>query len=447
MVLKTIDSPGQASLKVGYGILLAALLVRGAVCFSSLDHYSQDADAYLAIAKTLAQTGVFGITSGDGSPNPTAYRPPLYPYLLSWMVGLGKYLPHGIAALHTLLGTVTVLCTYRSSRRLLGEVRRHRGSILAAGLVLVDPVLLQQSRETMTETLATALAGLVIWWWVRHSERSSQFETAFVLGGLLAMAYLCRPTFLVWGALLCVSTAIAQPYLRANMLVRLGRAAVVGAVLLSAVGFWAYRNSRVIGHPVWATSHGGYTLLLGNNPMFYDYLKNGKSGSIWDTDSFFLAYSHRYDGDPTTETFWQTKWQTPGEIPAEITESQDDRVSYEAARATMRRDPGTFFWSCLVRVGRLWSPLPHRTEGRSWWITIPIATFYLALFVAAAIGTWKLGRDVFATKWWPILTLFLTLSAVHAFYWSNIRMRAPATIGFAILAAAVIRLPEAELEQ
>ena len=32
--------------------------------------------------------------------------------------------------------------------------------------VLIDPILVQQSTQVMTETLATALATAAIWWWI-----------------------------------------------------------------------------------------------------------------------------------------------------------------------------------------------------------------------------------------------------------------------------------------
>lgn len=436
------ESPSQSSFRIAITICVIALAVRGLVCFGSVDQYAQDPDAYQAIAETIANQGVFGITRVNGEADPTAYRPPLYPYLLSWLTKLGPYVAYGIAALHTILGVLTVLCTYRASRRLLNEVHESRGSILAAALVIVDPVLLQQSRWTMTETLATFLASAIIWWWVRWSEMSNKIETAFVLGALLALAYLCRPTFLVWGAMLCVGTAMAKPYLPTDPFMRLGRATLVTVVLCAAVGYWTIRNQRQVGHPVWATTHGGYTLLLGNNPMFYDYLKNGESGSTWDANRFFLAYSHRYDGDSETADFWSRDWQEVGKIPPEITEHEDDQVSYQAAVATIARQPGMFVWASLIRVVRLWSPLPHRTGQRTSVMTMGIGLFYLCLWVAVVVGVWKLGRLLWAAKWWPILTLVFTLTAVHAIYWSNIRMRAPAMPGLAILAGALIRKEE-----
>lgn len=435
-------SPSRISRQVGIAIVLLALLVRGFVCFRDVEQYSADPDAYRVIAETLANTGVYGMTSASGKTRATAYRPPLYPYVLSQFVLGGKLSLYAIAALHTFMGCVTVLCVYRASRRLLGENHSTRASILAASLVIVDPVLLQQSTLVMTETMATAIASLVLWWWVRHWESPSTIGTAVALGALLAVAYLCRPTFLVWAVMLTGCVAVANSHAGNNIRWRIGRAAIVAAIILLAVGFWTLRNVRKIGHPVWATTHGGYTLLLGNNPLFYDYLRTGGFGTTWDAEPFLVAYSHRYDADPTTKAFWIKRWESDATITANVTEHEDDRLAYEAAKATIMRQSGTFVWSCIIRVARLWTPIPHLTPARHWTIPCAIGFYYVVLYLAVGIGLWRLGGEVMAAKWWPVWSLVLTLTFVHAFYWSNIRMRAPVIPALAIMAAATIRRPE-----
>jgi hypothetical protein len=430
------------SRQAAIAIVLLALLVRGFVCFRDLEQYSADPDAYRVIAETLANTGVYGMTSASGKTRATAYRPPLYPFVLSRLVLDGKLSLHAIAALHTLLGCVTVLCTYRAGRRLLGEIHSTRASILAASWVIVDPVLLQQSTLVMTETMATAIASLVLWWWACHAEGVSAIGTAVALGALLAIAYLCRPTFLVWAVMLTVCVALANSHVSKNKSWRAGRAAIVGAIILLAVGFWTVRNVRRIGHPVWATTHGGYTLLLGNNPLFYDYLRTGGFGTTWNAEPFLVAYSHRYDADPRTEAFWKKRWDARGTITVNVSEYEDDRLAYDAAKATIMRQSSTFVWSCVVRVARLWSPLPHRTPERSSTIIFAIGIYYALFYLAVGIGLWRLGGEIKAAKWWPVWSLVLTLTLVHALYWSNIRMRAPVIPALAIIAAATIRRPE-----
>ena len=41
---------------------------------------------------------------------------------------------------------------------------------------------------------------------------------------------------------------------------------------------WAWRNARIFGEPVWSTTHGGYTLALANNPVYYAEVLDGPAG-------------------------------------------------------------------------------------------------------------------------------------------------------------------------
>ena len=93
----------------------------------------------------------------------------------------------------SLLFSGTVLLTYLLARRLaLG-----RWSALAAVAVAADPILLNQSCVVMTETLATLLAALGLYCLVRLGDPPG-IVSSLLAGGALALAALCRPTFLPW---------------------------------------------------------------------------------------------------------------------------------------------------------------------------------------------------------------------------------------------------------
>jgi hypothetical protein len=439
-------------LKQPIAIFLFALAIRGVVCYWNFAQFSADPDAYARIAATLAETGVYGLTGLDNQPKPTAFRPPLYPYLLAKLVSDGQVSPWAVACLHTVLGAITVLCTFLIYRRLVGQPAGERFALLAALLVTVDPILVQQSSFVMTETLATALASVVIWAWIRCGDSECARSRGSVgcavgLGLLLALAYLCRPTFLVWAVLLG-GAMLLRPAIAWKR--RFTWAALVLLPIAIALFLWTERNRHAVGHPVWATTHGGYTLLLANNPSFYDYLQQGGWGEAWDAQPFLRAYEHRYDGDPNTEAFWLTGWSneqthdprtakeeiSSAEPDRNITEYEDDRVCYLAARATIEREPRTFVWSCLVRLARLWSPLPHHTPGRSWLKVIAIGIYYSLFYVAVLLGMRRIGRSLLTSPWWAVWTLAIALSLVHAVYWSNLRMRAPIIPALAVIAAA-----------
>ncbi len=430
------------------GIIVLALVVRGGVVLSNLDQFDQDPDAYRVIAETLSETGVFGLPAGNDagsgtepSAKPTAFRPPLYPYLLSWLTVDHHINDWLVGLLHLGLGVLTAVCTLSIASQLIDGGRFGIASILAAVLVMIDPILVQQSTLVMTETIAAALATLVVWFWVCRWVPSPTLANALMFAVLLALAYLCRPTFLVW-AVLMLPAILFSP--QSCWTRRVACTVAAAMIMVLAVGLWTVRNWNAVGHPVWATSHGGYTLLLANNPSFYDYLRHGKFAEAWDAEPFLNAYAHRFQGDPTSEAFWQTDWSNPAQTlpePRPLNEHEDDQWSYQAAKATIAREPSMFVWSCFVRIGRLWSPMPHHVAGRSWPPIVIVTLYYLAFWIATLIGLYRIGRSVLTPAWWAMITLAITLSAVHTIYWSNLRMRSPMIPSLAVFAAAGLVRP------
>ncbi len=412
-------------------LVLGAISLRVLACLASPTSLDADPDAYGALAITLAQTGTFGLTDSQGIAHPTAFRPMLYPWLLSFVVSDDHLNRIAVICLHALLGGLTVWLAVLASRRLIGGT-----GWIAGLLVAIDPILLQQSTLVMTETLAAALGAAVIWWWTTREESpqglSRAIRFALVLGVLLSLAFLCRPTFLVWAGLLVPACLFLQEPLSK----RVTRAAIVMVLMVFTVGVWTARNQRQFGRPIWATSHGGYTILLANNPMFYDYLRTRSPGEVWNPETFFLAWSHRYDGDVTSAEFWEKDWSDTQPSSNQATETRDDDLANQAAKATIRREPMMFAWSCVVRFARLWSPMPHMTSGRAGMLVFAVGAYYVLVYVMCAVGLAKQGRQAFSPKWWAFWLLVVTLSGLHTIYWSNLRMRSPATCGLAVLAAA-----------
>ena len=440
------------SVRVGFFLAIGALLVRGGVCWQSLDKYRDDPDAYRSIAETLGTKGVLGLTAENGQAIATAFRPPLYPTLLSWFVQDQQLPSTAVACLHILMGVATVLFTYCAAVSMLPRDARFWGPALAAILVMVDPLLLQQSRLVMTETLAAMLVSVTLWWWACCRHKLHGALSGMTLGTLMSLAFLARPTFVAWAFLLVFATLVADLCTfktgsgrdwKKRLWSGLPFSLAVVAVLVVVIGAWALRNLRAVGDPVWATTHGGYTLLLGNNPYFYDFLQNGSADGRWDSEAFQIAYSHRYDGDPKTRDFWQRDWgerrlvQDPA-VVAVVSERSDDLLAYNAAKGVISRQPKMFLWSSGVRVLRLWDPFPNLLRERSAWGVTLIGSYNCCLYIGMLIGCIRLGRSFFSVKWLPVWTLFVTLTLVHAVYWSNIRMRAPAVPAMALLASAAV---------
>jgi len=423
----------------GAAVLAIVVAVRGGVLLMPTA-LEADPDGYRAIAGNLLEHGTFG--HGE---IPTAYRPPLYPLLLAPLLALGPLGRGAIGLLHLGLGLATVWLAWGLAARWgLGR----RAALAAALLVACDPLLLSGSALVMTETLAALLAVVSLACLSGASERPTPWRLA-ATGACLALAILCRPTFLPW----TLAAALVLPWLAActggRAPVRTGARALAWFVLPVALVLapWAVRNQVQLGRPIVTTTHGGYTLLLGNNPYFYDSLRTAPWGAIWLADKLqedlaALTPSRRTAAD---------------ELVA-------DRIAYRLAWQTIRDQPATFVYACAVRVGRLWSPLPHRVSpqegGVMRWLRYAVALWYVVELPAALLGAivlWRgsfrevlihsieapLGRSFPARAaalgrfgaFWGLL-LAASLSALHTLYWSDMRMRTPLMPAIALAAAA-----------
>lgn len=436
-------------------VVAAAAVVRIAALAFIPGALATDPDGYRQLAENVMQHATFGF--GDV---PTAYRPPLYPLLLVPCLVFGPHARTAIAGLHVALGVATVWLTDRLGRRWgLGNY-----SLAAAALVACDPILLHQSTLVMTETLAALLAVVGLNVLSAAADRPSGLRWA-TAGACLGLAVLCRPTFLLFSLL----AALALPWFAATAAQRLKGFLAFVAAFAVVLAPWALRNQVYFGRPIVATTHGGYTLLLGNNPGFYEYLRTGKQGSLWDATQFNRDWAGR----------------APRSGPA--AELANDRRAYAEARQWIAREPRLFVYACLVRIGRLWQILPHQTNPNEAasrrGLRYLVGLWYSVELPLALMGVmWLLGRRVApeqksvprptnATGWpgdladavarRPALTLTLprrgwrlktwlwgvllagSFMAVHAVYWTNMRMRAPLMPAVALAAVvAAVELAE-----
>jgi 4-amino-4-deoxy-L-arabinose transferase-like glycosyltransferase len=465
---------------VGSAVLVVcfALVVRFSMLSLTARALQKDPDGYMRLAVNLVEYGTLG-----NKQTPTAYRPPLYPLVLtpcvSFSANNAATLMIAIMALHLLLGVATVGLVFLLGRWWgLGRI----AAAIAALLIACDPILLACSSLVMTETLATflATAGLVAltwverqrlgWQWNGHPNtealvesqrprwlpkasapsgsppRSVDSRLLTIAGVVLGLASLCRPAFLLWtlaaGVVLWWQAFRERPRVGGNgrgltVLRRIaGSLLVPAAFALGAIivlSPWAIRNQLQFGRPILTTTHGGYTFYLANNRIFYNWLGYGRWGSVWSADPF----NDKWDSQRTGS------------------ELHDDRYAYSLAWQAIRAKPGTFLYACLVRIGRFWSPLPHRLMADESPLRrlsrYVVGLWYTVVFLLAIVGAWRLHRSsrrsfaeeaaIFESPkrfrpWRWGLLLIACLMVAHVVYWTDMRMRAPIMPVVALFAAA-----------
>src|SRR5512135_2932676 len=112
-------------------VVAVGVLARLALMVPGFGHRADPA-AYLVLARSLAEGKGFALGG-----RPTAYRPPLYPILLTPLVAtLGDQLAWGVAALHLVLGAGTVAVTALAGR---GWGLSPARALIASAIVACDP--------------------------------------------------------------------------------------------------------------------------------------------------------------------------------------------------------------------------------------------------------------------------------------------------------------------
>ncbi len=392
--------------------LLAAGIRAGVlyVDFTHSHHLSEDRDAYLDISHQLATGHGFSLSS---SGKPTAFRPPLYPLLLAGIEVSGAGL-YGIALLHFVLSTLTVYFTYRLSRKFLPE----KFAIGVMALIAVDPLLLQYTSLVMTETLFVFLFTVLIDQVVPDKKNGPSSEPvsylkSFTTGVLFGLCALCRPTIWAFGILWLLSHLVSF-ILKRNQN-RSGTffsiPLITGIILV--VSPWMIRNVIQFNKPVFTTTHGGYTLLLGNNSVFYDEVVSQKWGTVWSYESL---------------KNWQDSLESEmANQPEPVkTETERDQWMYQKAFEEIRNNPNSFLSACLLRLGRFWNitPTGPSAGGVSQQIRFGIGIYYALILTGMVIGILSLKKSEWS-NWVPIILSLLAFSVVHLFFWTNMRMRAP----------------------
>jgi hypothetical protein len=454
--IRRIDRGGLAA------ILLVAIALRGLLIWLRADELTADRDAYLGLARSVAEARGFCV---PGSTVATAFRPPLYPLMLgSLMVAV----PAGVAValINGLLGVAAVWATWRASQCLgLG-----RAGLLGALLVGVDPLLLQYTAQPMTETTCAGLVALMLLAMVSDHWHAARREGT--VGALFGLLVLCRPTFLPFAGLMVVvwilerwrdsfvglrtaelktenaatnasTSSNPQSEIRNlqshdadigkadNKSIRLGHRRGlpwrVAAGTLLVVAPWVIRNQLVFGRPLLTTTHGGYTLLLANNPVFYEEIVDQPWGTVWGGES--LAR-------------WQAEQdeRLEHDLGPRASEIERDARLSAMAREFIASEPRRFVRAVWHRVRSLWSLVPNgdAAGGATRWLIYAVGWYYSLLLLAFAVGMVVVAMRPHRVRWWPLYGLVITVQMVHLVYWTNARMRAPLMPVIALFAVAIL---------
>jgi len=356
------------------------------------------------IGRSLAQGQGFGNPFNDTT-GPTAWEPPLYPFL--------------IASVFRVFGVYS-----RASALVLLSLNSIFSALTCIPIFLIAKRCFDEKVAVWT-SWTWALLPSVIFWCTRWVWETSLAALLLTLIFLLTLVMEDKDGWqpwlqfgLLWGVAALTNTALLSFLPVSGLWVwchraKLGKRSLGGVILatvlwLACVTPWLARNQRVFGQFVFIRSNFGAELRLGNGPG---------------ADGTWMDYLH-----PTKNVFEMRRYRELGEL-AYVAERKREAIAY------IREDYARFAGLSLRRFIYYWGGLPKASEN-------PVLAFFRnSLFpVSSLLGFWGLGRALRKHKAgaWLFFGLVLSYPLVYYFVFPHPRYRHPIEPELGILMVYVI---------
>jgi hypothetical protein len=406
-----------------------------------------DSDGYLAHAEMVANGEGF---AGPYTHRPTAFRPPAYPIALAGLRLTGLSASACVGVINGVCSLSIIWLTWVLSRQLQLPPL---SAFFATAITAFDPLLIRYAILPMTEVPAAAMLLAAIVALTAGKRRSEILNNGVwrfdILAGILfGLGSLVRPILLVSCALLVLWRLMvdAKYSLRSFRLVAITMLPMIFAVL--TLSPWIIRNAVQFGKFIPATTHGGYTLALGNNPDFYRDVINSHVGFPWKGPQLD-AWQQRMVAESAAQG-----------VPVDSEPAQDGWY-YRQAVASIKAQPLSFLNACLLRLRRFWAITPGTDVGLPRLAILLVAVWYSGIGIGLVVGLgssvvvgFKLLRSQLShgckaksglAELWLVVFSFMLM---HSVYWTDARMRAPvlplicilATFGWNAIIKFVVRI-------
>jgi 4-amino-4-deoxy-L-arabinose transferase-like glycosyltransferase len=361
------------------------------------------------VARSIAQGQGFSNPYG-GNTGPTAWEPPLYPYLIGGafkIFGVYTYASAWVLlTINSLLAALTCIPIYLIGLKIFGE----RVAIWSARVWALLPYVWYWSIHWIWDTTFTPLILSLIFLLALNladaeGEASPRWRGWVLFGMLWGVGALANPSMLSF-----LPFCGLWVWWRRS---RRGLPSVAGVVASSVVFFlvlspWLVRNYAVFGQFVFLRDDFGLQLRLGN----------------WKgADGMLMAYLQ-----PNLNNLEFEKFQRMGELAYA---SDCKRQAFE----WIRENPQRFLVISLKRFFYYWNGVPKATDSRS-----PV-DFRTSLFLAwSVLAIWGLFRAVKQKRpgAWLLTGLVLTYPTTYYFIFPHARYRHPIEPELLILAVFLL---------
>lgn len=351
-----------------------------------------------AIATGRGFADPFGPSTG-----PTAWEPPLYPYLIAAVFKVSGIYTHASAfillTINSIFSAVTCIPIFLIARKCFSE----KVAVWSAWGWALLPTVMYWSTRWVWETSLAALLLAIIFWLASELE-NWKGSMPWIAFGLL------------WGVAVLTNTSLVT-FLPASGLWawyrqwKAGNRSVLG-VTLAAVFFiatiapWLVRNYQTFGKFIFIRSNFGAELRLGNGPG---------------ADGTWMSYLH-----PTQNALALEQYEQMGEI-AYVAERKRQAMDF------IRADYGRFAWISFKRFVYYWGGRPRSSE-------MSALVDNSAFLASSILAFWGLGRALrkHQPDAWLFLWLLVCYPAIYYFVYPHSRYRHPIEPLMAILIAYLI---------
>ena len=392
-------------------IVTIALLLRVGWIIIGHTYKFKSTDANFGFGWEMGRIGA-SLASGHGFSNPfgpstgpTAWEPPLYPYLTAAVFHVfgiySKASAFVLLMLNSLFSALTCIPIFLIARRIFSE-KVAIGSAWA--WALLPNVMFWSTRWVWETSLSTLLLTSIFWLALTLEDRDGWLPWIEfgLLWGLAALNSTSLLSFLP-------AAGLWAWYRRAQR----GKRSLAGVVLASVVFLtciapWLVRNERTFGRFIFIRDNFGAELRLGNG--------NGADGT-------WMEYLH-----PTQDVYAMRQYQSLGEL-AYIAMRKRQALDYiEAGYARFAR-------LCVKRFIYFWAG--PRKATQPWWMNDVKNSMFLA---SSILMFWGLGRALRLRKpgAWLLFWLILLCPAIYYFVFPAPRYRVPIEPEMAILAVFLL---------
>ena len=340
----------------------------------------------------------------DLSTGPTAWEPPLYPYVIGGVFKLFGVYSHASAfvllIINSIFSALTCIPIFLIARRCFSE----KVAVWSAWTWALLPYVIYWCTRWVWETSLSALLFATIFWLALTMAERDGLKPWMAFGVLWGIAALNSPVLLAF----LPASGLWAWHGRAKA----GKRSLAGVVFASVIFFgflapWLVRNHRVFGKYVFLRSNFGAELRMGNGP---------------NADGTWMWYLH-----PTQNVYQLQQYQKLGEI-AYVAERKQQAVDW------IKQDPARFLVISLRKFVYYWAGVPKLSN-------FPPPAVKNALFFASSILCfWGLGRALRKHRpgAWLFFWLILCYPLVYYVVFPHARYRHPIDPEIGILGIYVI---------